>query len=643
MAVYRSDQALVTFAAEAAPGGYPELINATTRTDRTTLSGAHPAGSRSLLLASAASIAIGDYLTIGYTTGAGNAGEAESEIRRVVGKDGARVYLDSPTGFYHVTGEDVDEVDTSASPVIHATYPTALSNVSVYGNALKFIPGIYDTVDVPDMETAFNATYALGSSAKRNATFIYKGEQSFNGSIPAFTILNGWPLRFPFGRVSTLPSDITHEGAATQLYNASTQVSWRKGDMVIEIGAAIFDVAVVDSATAASNRNQLYIAHTYTYPDGSTLIKNEVVQIIELIDGETDHIARLANPLRFEHISSATDTFNAYLLDNTSRTYTHTITEESELDTISMNVHMRDSSETAANDFDRRYYGGRIGSAVIAGEETGLLTMSWDGIQFMGMNHNQQTDVNWSSTGSSAGNHYLPRFNFMKTITDSEAWVPSNSITNTLSQGVAGEPYLFSQGQITMFGNVIATIRSFSLTVNNNPEARYYIGGGGGGRNRGPYEIINQRREYSLSMTATEPVSRAASAAGGFNSDYETDPSVTDTATVQYHSGLGQSIFKEMLMEGDHGGVTGTSPEGLSFEIMLSRDGLTDSTSTDYIKIEPAYANSGTGPQFALSEQGVFIQSAKYNLDGSSPIQADLDILLRSVKITIGDSTPIYP
>ena len=96
-------------------------------------------------------------------------------------------------------------------------------------------------------------------------------------------------------------------------------------------------------------------------------------------------------------------------------------------------------------------------------------------------------------------------------------------------------------------------------------------------------------------------------------------------------------------MEGDKdNGLLGTSPEGLAFTIYMSRDGETSGTSTDYIKIEPDYA-SGSDPAYGLSKQGMFIQSAKYNLDGSNPIQADLDILLRSVKITVVDNNPIYP
>ena len=135
-----------------------------------------------------------------------------------------------------------------------------------------------------------------------------------------------------------------------------------------------------------------------------------------------------------------------------------------------------------------------------------------------------------------------------------------------------------------------------------------------------------------MTMTVVEPTSREMNVA---------------TASTSYELGS-QSVFKQMLMEGDAGGLESMTPEGLSFDIAFTRDdksvaGVSAAyQSTDYIRIEPAYA-SGTSPAFGLSKQGMFITSAKYNLDGSSPIQADLDMILRSVKITVVDTTPIYP
>ncbi len=50
---------------------------------------------------------------------------------------------------------------------------------------------------------------------------------------------------------------------------------------------------------------------------------------------------------------------------------------------------MKDSTETATKNFDRRYVGGMIGSSTISAEEGGMLTMSWDSVNFLNMVHNQ--------------------------------------------------------------------------------------------------------------------------------------------------------------------------------------------------------------------------------------------------------------
>jgi len=629
MAIYRSDQAVVTFGTEAAPGGYPELAYPSeidpASAGASVLNGAHPAGSRSISVDDGSNFAIGDYIAIGYTEGS-ETGEYNSEIRRVVATDMTsdkdRLFLDVPTGFHHidnVTIKDVDTAPTAGTPVVKSDYPAALSNTGgvssgpKYTNAMRFVPGIYETIEVGDMETTYNPVYTLGSTAKRSPTFIYRGEQSFSGAISGMTLLNGWPLRYGIGKVTTVPSDPT----ATDSNAFTSGLTLKKGDQVINLNdAGLYGAIEADNATAGNNQTLLYIT------DGAYTV-NEVVQVYKKI---TSNVVFLTHPLRFDHIASSSNTVTVSVLNksNDSRTYTHTIAETSDLDSVAINVHLRDSGETAANDFNRRYYGGHIGTSVIAAEEQGLVTTSWDGIQFMGMVHNQQYE---SGFGGSGAQKFLPRHAFMKTISDTEAWVPSNGITSAAPLGVPASPYYFSQGTIKLYGVPIATIRNFSLTINNNPEARYYIGSNAGQRQRGPYEIVNQRRDYSMSMTVVEPTSRAVTEEG--------------SSALGYERG-GSSIFKQMLMEGDAGELTTTTPEGLAFEIQFSRDDL-GTGSSDYIKIEPDYASGTAAPAVGLNKQGMFISSAKYNLDGSSPIQADLDILLRSVKITIVDTTAVYP
>jgi len=363
MAIYRSDQAVVTFGTEAAPGGYPELAYPS-ETDpagyaNTNLSGAHPAGSRSLIVDAGTTFAIGDYVSIGYNIDAvSSAGIYNAEIRRVVATDQTsgvdRLYLDAPTGFHHVDNAQVREVDTASSTgvVVDSAYPTALSNTGgvssgpKYTNAMKFVPGIYDTVEVGDMETTYNPIYTLGSTAKRSPTFIYRGEQSFSGAISGMTLLNGWPLRYGIGKVTTVPSDPT----ATDSNAFTSGLTLKKGDQVIDLNdAGLYGAIEDDNATAANNQTLLYIT------DGAYTV-NEVVQVYKKI---ASNVVFLTHPLRFDHIASSSNTVTVSVLDksNDSRTYTHTIAETSDLDSVAINVHLRDSGETAANDFNRRYYG----------------------------------------------------------------------------------------------------------------------------------------------------------------------------------------------------------------------------------------------------------------------------------------------
>ena len=106
MAVYRSDQAQVTFGSEAAPGAYPGMATSVSNgTGNTTLASAHNAGSHKITVASTTGITAGEDIKIG---GASN---TESEIRRVEYVDSATVlFIDAPTAHYHAASSPVQVV-----------------------------------------------------------------------------------------------------------------------------------------------------------------------------------------------------------------------------------------------------------------------------------------------------------------------------------------------------------------------------------------------------------------------------------------------------------------------------------------------------------------------------------------------------
>ena len=542
MAVYRSDQAQLTFGSESAPGAYPGMATTVTNgTGNSTLSAAFEAGSNKISVASSSGITAGEDIKIG---GASN---TESELRRVEFVDSNDLYLDAPTAHYHASG--------AAVQVVTATTTTANE---IYMNQ---IPGVYDTVEVPDLTPTIEPRYFLGTQSKRNFYAAYKGQQAFTGSVSGFVLLNGRPLRFPFGKVVTVPSAVT---ARTYL-----SVDARKGDVYITVNAAtnlaVNDLIVID-----------YVASP---------VSTSVAEVRKILAVSSTTL-QLDYPLTYAHTAAGSGTTQIQEVATSGVTYTHHIFEQVDLDTVSWHVHMRDSGETAANDFDRTYFGGKIGSATLAADEGGMLNMSWDGVNFQGMKHNQMLG---NSTSTSTR---VPHAGVMQSITSSNVDFPTSN------------PYFFSQGSVTMFGVEVARVRSFNLSVANGEEPRYYIQRRQGEK-RGPTEIREQRREYSLGVTLALPDSQAQTATGA-------------------------TLFKEFLTEGDFGsGMQG-------FNIVLSFTRGTNDSITITIPDDGTAATGG-------NQQGAFFRSAPHGITGDNPVQVDADILVRNAKIVVEDSLYYYP
>jgi|TARA_R110000824_G_scaffold59762_3_gene160231 hypothetical protein len=576
MAVYRSDQAQLTFAVEAAQGGDPEMMEGTAGTGSTTINAAFEAGARSITVASASNFTVGDQIRIGTVHGTPAQTVTEHEVRRIELIDSTTFVLDRPTAFYHASGQEVKEI-------------TAIGGDSTRnddGKYVTWIPGVYESVDTPDPEMAIEPRRFLGTQSKRNFSVAYKGQQTLSGGVSGIVLLNGIPLRFPIGKVVTTPSSVS----GVILLNGVA----KKGDIFIALdGGDVSNIAVDE-----------YI----NIDDGSTSV-SEVRKVVLIPVAGT---YKLNAPLQFDHADNASVAECA-----SSATYTHVISETTSLDTVSWHVHMRDSDETSANDFDRRYVGGMIGSSSIAGEEGGLVTMSWDSVNFLDMVHNQASQTDSYLYAGSAPASTVPRYGLMQSIDVDDVGEPG---LNNGTGFPTTEPYYFSQGQIKFFGQEFARIRSFSLNISNGEEPRYYIQRSGMGRHRGPSEIFEGPREYSMACSVTLPDTIAATA-------------TTQTGATE--------LFKQLLLEGDMGGTT-AAQRMAGFTIALRFDrGASDSIIIDI----PSSTTAGTPTTAtaALNSQGAFIRTAPHTITTDNPFQVELDILFRGMKITVNDSVPVYP
>jgi len=561
MAIYRAEQARVSFASEPGHGGYLDYISASTQSGWAgTVNGAVIAGSRSFAFdGGSGTLSVGQYIRIG-TLGTAAAGGFNAELRKVTKIDGATVYVDHPFGFHHADNEVVSQ--------------TTISSAITGDSLLTFLPGIYDAVACPDLTPEITPYYFLNTAGNRNWTYAYRGRQTFNGSIANMILLNGFPIRFPIGSVATIGTDSGSGGAST-LSSLTT-----KG----RIEAPVAD------ATG-------YAAGDYMQIDVGT--KAEVRQVVAVASNQV----RLNYPLMIAHDSGVA-------CNEVVAPYTHTITEEAELDSVAWNVLFRDSSLTQDNDFIRRYVGGMVGSATFSADEGGMLRFSWGGVNFLDMAHNQFNHVGVSGEIAKSSRALID---------------PTVEAGTTRNVGIGGarprtgsalgdavypttEPYYFSQGALYFFGVAFARIRSFSIDINNNLEPRFYLNDTGSGRI--VTEIQEQRRNYT--MTAAIAMEDSAS-----------------------QSASTRTLWKELILEGNYG----SGMQGFDVHMTFTR-GAND---TIVIKSPSNASTSSGGAGTGFGAQGCFITGAPHAVGGDSPVQIDTAILMRDLSIVITDSEGVYP
>ena len=588
MAVFRSDQSQLTYAMESAPGGDVELNNGSRKSSGTygQLTADHAVGTDQLTYdgLNNGPWVVGDMVRIGnlnQSTDAGAATAVPFEIRRIVHgsnlSGSGTLFLDRPLGFSHANNSYIVEIDGAST--------------TQQAKIITEIPGVYESVNVPDMVPSYEPRYFLGVGQKRDWTKMYVGAQSFSGSLPGFIPLNGKPFRWSIGTVSDIPSAV--ESSSTDIDGAVS-----KGDIYVTL----------DGSHGYSAGDYICFSTSGTAPavTTATSVGQEIQRIAAF---PSTNVARLEKPFRFDHVDDS-----AAREVSAGATVKHHIDESVLLDTMSWHLHMRDSSETTANDFDRRYVGGFVDSCTISADEGGMLMVGWDTVTFQDMFHNQQEvsqpNVNPGSEAANTGifsgdsmSAGMPRFTEMADISTGDITLPTN------------DPYYFSEGSVKFMGQEFARVRNFNLSISNGSEPRYYISPRHG-RQRGPSEIREGRRSYSMSCTLALPDSAASASAVGRN-----------TAT---------EFFKQLLMEGNYG----SGMEGFNIEITFTR-GTNDSFQI-LIPADYTSADETTGAAVGLGENGAFLTGAPHPIGGDPILQVAAEFSCRNLKMVVTDSEYVY-
>ena len=265
MAIYRPDQAQLSFASEGAQGADSELKVAAYESSGAvalTLTALTP-GMTDIAYTDLATSTwtVGDFVQIGALTSVSTSAVSISspnpyEVRRieyvsVTNSTTGTIRLDRPVAFNHKVDSRIIEVDATAN----SSAQEALSIPS-----MRFIPGAYTSVTVPDLTPTLEPRYFLGNNNRRNFTEVYRGQQAFSGSLGGVTALNGFMLRFGIGDVRTALLTDNDLGLATFLVNGNGTVS--KGDQHIYCDGAGAAISTHDTALAAGAFVQIIDADT---------------------------------------------------------------------------------------------------------------------------------------------------------------------------------------------------------------------------------------------------------------------------------------------------------------------------------------------------------------------------------------------
>ena len=479
MAIYRSDQATVTFGAEVAQGAYQEAGDiAEYSSTGLGISTAVSAGDRTIALTGTFAPGGGANLKTFIIVGNNTKETGPKEIRRVVsGYNSTTITVDVPFGFRHpavAAGNNIIESLNMADD------DTDIAYTDDKGKFITWLPGVYESVDCPDPEQAFEPRYILGNLTNRNFYQMYAGQESLTASIGGMVMLTGFPLRFPVGKVVTTPVAVTSDSG----WDLSADV--KAGDTLIPVART------GNLAITAGEYYLFGVPNGGNRPSGSTHITDST-QVYEIRQAVTTNASAASGtmqiwpPLSFDH--SVDDDLYSVPVSNTSE-FLHTIFEQVKLDSMTWNVNILD--DEGSNAWQRRYIGGKVGSMTLSAEAGGLLTGGWDGVNFLDMVHNVK------SHASLPANQPVPRYTLMQDISSTK--VGKYNSTGTFDRPTTS-PYYFSQGIVKMFdaasasGTEVARLNSMSLSVSNNTEPRYYVGAQYDGR-RSPKEQFEGQREY---------------------------------------------------------------------------------------------------------------------------------------------------
>lgn len=560
------------------------------------------------------------------------------------------------------------------------------SDAVLYPSYIVHVPGIFSSATLPDPGFEFEPHWGLGTESLRNWYIAYKGKATLTGSVGDILLLNATPLRYGIGPMATTATAANTLGSTTMDAAASAgaglagngipvtaTTNFAIGDVIrvgnanawnveyhmvetvnvgvdleiyehIEVTATTGDFDVANQVQGAGPGRLTPVFSTPTEIHGTLDAPGFVVgeTVTQLVSGIQGTVTRVETGLKWDHANGDA----VVECDDIANNSEDNVANPNIL-AGSVSFNCLTAGDWATGDYVCIGYGSKYA-------EIRTITLAGTVMSFTDpLVYNHSGSAGLTDIGTSAPSFYthtitedwgLSPFQISAVYTDTDnhislqrryigakvnrqsfragegdplrtswddvisrtmefadyagttiaPWSSTNITRPTVSYPTT-EPYYFSYGQLTFAGSEFARVREFNLEVSNNIEAKYYVNDDNT-VGRVPYELMEGRREYRSALTVD----------------------IEDSA-----------FFLDLLRQGDYSSVY----TGFQVQMVFTR-GNNDTIT---------FLTPPSTPAIGGDSMGCLIRTAPHSIVDAPLVSVPLDVLCRSVQITIVDSIQSYP
>jgi|TARA_Y100000289_G_scaffold13728_1_gene12850 hypothetical protein len=332
--------------------------------------------------------------------------------------------------------------------------------------------GLLETGTFPNVEVEMKQlNLSLGGS--RNFTHQYKGIETASGGNLALVANHGAFLYYALGKCTEITATFEANSPANKLtgHGANTSQDDRRNVYLDTSGGNAQADHLVTSSEFLEQGPIFYKTARGTNTLVPPLLHGfDLNSNLELLDRTTSSATNLANPITYKFEEANGEKLPSFALEQTM----------AKSSTLTTNT----ASASEDTTFVRIARGNRVNTLTMTANENEEVKMTLD-LNTRAVQSLDQ-DENYEARGGITDNRQL--FNFEQ----------ANNTSTTDFDAEFLEPFFFSSGLFSIFGQQFLKVTNLTLTINNNLQDKRFIGVG----NKSIKEAIPAQRTYEVSFTA---------------------------------------------------------------------------------------------------------------------------------------------